>query len=173
MEYTKQRKDIKYYKKCNELIERIAMDNQSKSIIDIGGWNGFFVKNTPIEKKVCLDKRIRKDKKPVKEVEFINADFIKWKTEEKYDIVLCMQVLEHLEDNQIFLFIEKLFSLTDHVIISVPYKWRKDWCKFHKQDPIDHAKLKLWTNRRPFESFLVKDNKTERLICYYKKSYDS
>ena len=44
MEYTKQRKDINYYKICNELIERIAMDNQSKSIIDVGGWNGFFVK---------------------------------------------------------------------------------------------------------------------------------
>tara|TARA_B100001758_G_scaffold247851_1_gene267753 strand:+ start:10366 stop:10863 length:498 start_codon:yes stop_codon:yes gene_type:complete len=165
MEYIEQRKDAKYYKKCNELIERIAMDNKSKSIIDIGGWNGFFVKNTPIDKKVCLDKINRE---PEKGVEFINADFLKWNAKEKYDIVLCMQVLEHLEDDQISPFIEKLFSLTNHVIISVPYKWRKGWCKFHKQDPIDHGKLKSWTNRRPFESYLVKDGKTERLICYYK-----
>ena len=30
MEYIEKRKDYNYYKKCNELIERLAMDNKAK-----------------------------------------------------------------------------------------------------------------------------------------------
>ena len=167
MEYIEKRKDYNYYKKCNELIERLAMDNKAKSIIDIGGYNGFFVKNTPIEKKTCLDIR---DIKPLKNINFINEDFLTWKVKEKYDVAICMQVLEHLDNTTIQNFTDKLFTLSNHVIISVPYKWRKGWCKYHKQDPVDHSKLKKWTKKRPNESFIIKDDGAERLIAYYNQS---
>ena len=56
MNYPEKRKDLHYYKKCIELIDQISMKNMSQSIIDIGGWNGSFIKDFSIKEKVCLDK---------------------------------------------------------------------------------------------------------------------
>ena len=48
-EYEKKRKDLKYYSKSLEIIEKIKNDNNSKSIIDIGGWAGGFISRTSLE----------------------------------------------------------------------------------------------------------------------------
>lgn len=171
MKYLERRKDLHYYKKCIELIDQISLKNMPQSIIDIGGWNGFFIKDLSIKEKVCLDKKVKSG--DYDDVKYIEKEFLKWDADKQYDIVLCMQVLEHLNDKEIHAFTEKLFQIGKSVIISIPYKWRKGWCKNHKQDPVDYTKLKSWTKRNPFESYLVKDKGVERLICHYKEDYDS
>ena len=165
-EYEKKRKDLKYYSKSLEIIEKIKNDNNSKSIIDIGGWAGGFISRTSLETKVCLD-RISKDEETIEGVELIIEDFLKWDVK-RFDIVCCMQVLEHIDDENVEKFAEKLFSISDHVVISVPYKWPKNYCKYHKQDPVDEYKLKMWTKREPTESYIIKDGRVSRIICYYK-----
>ena len=81
-----------------------------------------------------------------------------------------MQVLEHLSDKDVSLFAQKLFKVSDHVVISVPFMWHEKFCKYHKQDPVGFSKLKKWTLKKPTEHYLVreKDN-VLRLIAYYKK----
>jgi hypothetical protein len=85
------------------------------------------------------------------------------KFEEKFDMGICLQVLEHLEDPKIF--VKKIFDLCNTVIISVPYKWPEDSCEHHIHDEIDEKKLFEWTSKIPIEANIV-DN---RLIVLYKQ----
>jgi trans-aconitate methyltransferase len=96
----------------------------------------------------------------------IQADFYTWKPDRNYDVVLCLQVLEHLDNPKEFA--QKLLQVGKTVIISVPYKWKEGSCKYHTQDPIDKEKLKGWVGREPDEQHVVTDKGLERIICVYR-----
>ena len=85
----------------------------------------------------------------------------------KYDVVTCLQVLEHIDDDTVYNFAQKLFTLGNIVIISVPYMWKKGICKYHKQDPVDETKLYGWTKKIPIYSIIIKDNHFNRIINVY------
>ena len=160
------RKDYKYYKKAHEIIEQMNKNPKVNSIIDVGGWRGEFIKNTNIKGKTIID--LHKIKNESDGITRISDNFLTHSFKKKYNIVTCLQVLEHIDNKNVINFAQKLFSISNkYVIISVPYKWRKEACKWHLQDPVDHAKLFKWTSRTPFETFIVKDTAT-RLIAVYK-----
>jgi hypothetical protein len=98
-------------------------------------------------------------------VNSIKADFMTYKIDQRFDLVLCLQVLEHLSDP--IPFCQKLLSAGRWVIISVPYKWRKGLCRYHKQDPIDESKLLSWSGQEPKTSAIVIDNGLRRLIAVF------
>ena len=75
----------------------------------------------------------------------------------------CRQMLEHVADPATFA--QKLFSLADVVVISVPYKWPKGMTKGHTHDPVDEVILREWTGREPVESRIV--DRPERLVVVY------
>lgn len=157
--YYKERKDFHYYKKVEALLSSLSFD----SILDVGARRSPVLENIkgPIE-KVLLDKY---EIPPLEGFHIITSDFYTWIPDKHYDIVLCLQVLEHLENPEAFA--EKLFTIAKKtVILSVPYKWKKGKCKYHIQDPVDMEKLKSWTNREPSESYIINDG-LERLICVY------
>ncbi len=87
-----------------------------------------------------------------------------YRPETYFDLVLCLQVLEHLDNPDAFA--QKLLNAGRTVIISVPYRWPQGYCKTHKQDPVDEAKLERWTQRKPVETQIVTNGK-ERLIAVY------
>lgn len=98
------------------------------------------------------------------------ADFIKFNAPQRYDLALCLQVLEHIPDVE--LFTRKLFEVADHVIISVPYQWDAGRVADHVNDPIDKPKLRSWTGRRPTQYAIVSEafksqRRSRRLVCYY------
>jgi hypothetical protein len=160
MTYWEQRKNYKYYKKALELIK--SYDN-CNSIIDIGGRDTEILKNLSFRDKVCLDL----NKLPESEgIRTIKCDFYKWVPDNKYDIVTCLQVLEHLDDPK--LFVKKIFELSNRiVIISVPYMWPKGFCKYHVQDPVDENVIFNWVQKIPDESYIVEDASVKRIICVY------
>lgn len=159
--YWKSRKECNYYKKVLEIIRKY--DN-CESIIDIGSANTEVLKDIPIKEKVCLDI----NKLPANEgIRTIKHDFYKWTPDKKYDIVTCLQVLEHLNDPKTFT--KKLLDLGNKVvIISVPYKWPKGFCKYHVQDPVDENKILSWTEKSCDESYIIEDASVKRIICVYK-----
>ncbi len=67
------------------------------------------------------------------------------------------------------MFAKKLLDTGRTVIITVPYKWPKGMCNAHVQDPVDEAKLELWTQRKPVETSIVADWGQERLIAVYQR----
>lgn len=162
------KKNLKYQQECLELVEKLKKEYYMETVIDVGGWDGFFVKRTSFKEKTVVD---IKDRGALKNIEYVHEDFLTWKCDKKYDLAVCMQVLEHLDTKSIQPFVEKLFKLSDHVVISVPYKWKKGFCKYHKQDPVTVEKLNRWTDGRvPDNMKLIKDDGSERLICYYKQN---
>lgn len=141
--YEKKRENLKYYKKLLEIISDISKNNNINNIIDIGGWKGYFVSRTDIKDKYCFDLKVN-NKNVSNGVIQIQGDFLKYDFgNTKYDIVCCCQVLEHIDDNNVKFFAKKLFELSNIVIISLPYKWDKNRCKWHKQDPVDEKKYSV------------------------------
>ena len=78
--------------------------------------------------------------------------------------MLCLQVLEHLEDPETFA--RKLFESGRSVIVSVPYRWPAGLRPGHVQDPVDEAKLIGWTGRTPVETCVVRNGR-DRLIAVF------
>lgn len=93
-------------------------------------------------------------------VESIQEDFLKYQVDEKYDLVTCLQVLEHVPDAGAFA--ERLLSVGKVVVVSVPYKWRRGCCKGHVHDPVDELKMFRWFRRRPVYSYIAREVTTER-----------
>lgn len=82
----------------------------------------------------------------------------------QFDLVLCLQVLEHLDDPTGFC--RKLLETGRVVIVSVPYRWPAGTHPDHVQDPVDEAKLIGWAGRPPRETRIVTDDRA-RLIAIF------
>ena len=160
--YWQQRTKHLYYKKIVEIVNE-KFDN-CNSVIDVGSSNTEILKQfTNIKNKTALDK---KNLPSIPDINTVHTDFLEYEIVEKFDLVLCLQVLEHLENPKEFT--QKLFSLGENIIISVPYKWKKNQSIYHLQDPVDEDKLKSWTDTDPDELFYITESdKTERVIALY------
>jgi hypothetical protein len=80
------------------------------------------------------------------------------------DVVTCLQVLEHVAEPAPF--VAALFAAARRaVIISVPWEWPAGQCKSHVHDPVDDAKLREWTHRRPAVKAIV--GTPARAVCLY------
>lgn len=101
----------------------------------------------------------------------IKGDFVKYRPIMFFDLVLCLQVLEHLKDPSKFA--KKLLTIGGVIIISVPYKWERGICREHRQDPVDEQKILDWTSRQPIYSTIVVDdyNKSFRNWELYSKRW--
>ncbi len=161
--YWDRREDLRYYSYVRALLNRLAVNVQS--ILDVGS------ADTPVlEELEWIPRRVTVDKRnpySSEQVVGIKADFFKYEPEERFEFVICLQVLEHIPNAKAFA--EKLFAVGDHVLISVPYKWKAGASDYHIHDPVDLKKLKLWTGRNPSYYLIVREphSKTRRLICYY------
>lgn len=93
-------------------------------------------------------------------VESITDNFLKYQPRERYDLVTCLQVLEHVPDASKFA--QHLLSVGKIVVVSVPYKWRKGLCKEHVHDPVDRFKMYRWFRRWPTYSYIAREVHPER-----------
>jgi hypothetical protein len=160
------RSDMIYYKYIDYIVRVIGVN--AKSIIDVGSGNSPYLEwFNWIDKKVSIDIQA-----PYSScnVEAITANILDYKFYDKFDICMCLQVLEHVKDPEPFA--RKLFDLSDLVIISVPYKWPKGVSNGHVNDPVDRKKLEEWTQRKPNHSFVIREpfknsSSASRLISIY------
>lgn len=160
--YWEKRKNLVYYKQVLKLAHKHAC--WAKSILDVGSFHTPFITQFGwIDDKVSLDKRPGK----LKGAHAIQADFLKWKPDKIYDVVLCLQVLEHLKNPT--LFARKLLRCGRVVIISVPYLWSKHMYHRHIQDPVNEAKLLRWLGHPWDEQIIVTESSgIQRLIVVLK-----
>lgn len=84
---------------------------------------------------------------------FIVGDFLKFITEENFDIISLSHILEHYEYKECISFLEKAFLHTKTIFVSIPQRFeRKKW---HKQ---------TWESRESFEKLFWNDYILTRLI---------
>ena len=101
-------------------------------------------------------------------VESLTCDFLTYHPDNRFDLVTCFQVLEHVPDPAAFA--RKLIKIGEVAVVSVPYKWKKGKCRFHLHDPVDERKMKRWFGRKPDYAYVARElNTVGRLIHVYRQ----
>lgn len=161
--YWRSRKSALYYQAVYQVVS--AVEDNAKSILDVGSAEtGYINWFDWIPQRTQLNLGFRG--KPPEGVERVKADFLHWTPSQKYDLVLCLQVLEHVEEVEAFC--QRLKAVARHLVISVPYKWRAGGHKDHVHDPVDEDKLKSWMALKPNHRLIVQEPfGPRRLIAYY------
>jgi hypothetical protein len=164
--YWQGRSDMLYYKYVDYVVRVIGA--KSESIIDVGSGGCPYLEWFDwIDEKVSIDIRAPYSSE---RVQAITANILDYKFVKKYDLCMCLQVLEHVADPEPFA--RRLFEMSDTVIISVPYKWPEGKTQGHAQDPVDEEKLEQWVGRKPnflaiVQEPLLSDRFGRRLLAVY------
>ena len=163
--YWDSRKHFRYVLYVQELVRILEPD--AKSAIDVGARDTPMIEDFDwIEDRSTLDYSNPYSSERVKG---ISADFFEFDPPKHYDLALCLQVLEHVQDAMSFA--QKLFQIADRVMITVPYKWRAGADKWHLQDPVDFNKLHSWTGREPLISAIIQERRgSRRILAYYRQT---
>jgi len=156
--YWQRRKTMRYYGEVIRLARKYAP--AARSVLDVGP-NG-----TPlvceldwIPSKTVIDLASQQ----IPGATCIQGDFLRYQPAQPFDLVLCLQVLEHVGPAGEFA--QKLRDAGRLVIVSVPYRWPAGSCKHHVQDPVDEDKLRGWMQGPLVEHRVIRDGARERLVA--------
>jgi hypothetical protein len=126
----------------------------ASSVIEVGCASDPFLKYLGwIDERLCVAPYFvqyadssRKNILETNEIKAVTADFMEYQlpNDEKYDLLLCNQVLEHVPNPASFL--KKLIASAKTSIISVPYNWEAcgETCN-HKTNYITVKMLRKWS----------------------------
>ena len=161
MSYWQDRQHMRYYAQVVAFARQYAP--AGGSVVDVGGRDCEYVQWFDwFQRKVVIDLK----PPPARPgVEALTGDFLVWQPDTRFDLALCLQVLEHLPEPAVFC--RKLLDTGRTVIVSVPYRWPKGLCKYHVQDPVDESKLRSWAGRSPRAVAVVRDGTRERLVAVF------
>jgi len=114
--------------KISEIIKILENKDKPKSVLDIACGAGdilkIIAKKYNIERGVGIDisklaiKEARKDLDKNQNLEFLEMDIFNYKINNKFDLALMMDIVEHIEDDKNFL--EFISNLANSFIIKVP-----------------------------------------------------
>lgn len=158
--YWESRKHLAYYRVVQRLLDDLG---PLASLLDVGCWD------TPAATWGDADERFSVDMRPRPELPGVRAIVGRWpdcaSDVSLCDVVLCLQVLEHLDDPRAFC--RPLFAAARRaVIVSVPWGWPALSEPSHRQDPVDGEKLERWTGRRPALVEIVRDGPPRAVLLY-------
>ncbi|MGH7578098.1 MAG: class I SAM-dependent methyltransferase [Longimicrobiales bacterium] len=161
--YWKEREGLDYYRIATDYVRKHAPPQCR--LLDVGGGVGGgcrYLDAFPDYQRTVVE--LPCGPGTLEGVRVIHADFLEWEPDGTYDVVMCLQVLEHIPDAAAFA--RKLFACAPVAVISVPYRWRAGHCKHHVHDPVDEIKLYEWTQRQPSDCIVVGQTE-ERLVAVY------
>lgn len=165
MSYWNRRKNTHtYYSVVDGLIH--ALGGPNKHIIDIGCADTPLVTYGDYRTRTTVD---LKERPPLSGVEAYVGDFLEWDTNNiHYDVAICTQVIEHLPSVKLLRFMWKLFRISEHQIISIPYMWPAGKNPGHIQDPVNMRLVMDWAqDREPVYSRLVRDGTMDRMVMLF------
>ena len=141
--YWARRVDMLYYQYVDYIVRTVG--NDANSMIDIGTASCPYLEWFDwIPERVSFDMATPYQSENVTGVQ---GDFLTHEFDREYDVLTCLQVLEHVPDAQKFA--RKLLEVAKTVVISVPYRWGENTVDDHIHDPIDRKKLRKWMGRGP------------------------
>jgi 2-polyprenyl-3-methyl-5-hydroxy-6-metoxy-1,4-benzoquinol methylase len=159
--YWGRRRHRQYYREVERLARAYAP--AGGSVLDVGAAD-----TELLHRLDCFARRVALDRRPPRphpNIERVAADFMDYRPPKRFDVVLCLQVLEHLTAPEAFA--RKLLATGTRIIISVPYRWPAGRTPGHVQDPVDETMLARWAGQPPVETHIVR-NGVERLIAVFR-----
>lgn len=84
-----------------------------------------------------------------------------WPVDKEYDLIIALQVWEHLDGFQKICFREAR-SHANNIILSLPYKWTNSYAD---HNGIDLNVIFEWTGTNPSKYIIV--GKNQRIVCFY------
>jgi hypothetical protein len=161
--YWRDRSDMMYYRYLEFIIRTVARD--AGSMIDVGTGGARY-----LEWFDWIGERVSFDRHPPPEgngITPVEGDFMTHSFDRRYEVATCLQVLEHVPEPGPFL--QKLFSISDLTVISVPYRWPAGKVADHVNDPVTDEKLAAWAGRAPNYRVVVTEpfRAPRRLIAVY------
>lgn len=168
--YYLSRQGLLYYGKAAEYLQDLRP--RGRTLVDVGSRSAPVWLFAPAGQAEGYELKVAIDKDPIPtypDATSIRADFLTAAFDRRFDLVCCLQTLEHQASPRWF--VRKLFALAGHgVVLSVPYKWPHGFYPPHVQDPVDEAKLRSWTGMDPHKQELVVEaNGLTRLVAAYKR----
>lgn len=165
--YWNKRKHLRYYSAVREMVQQYAPEAQS--LLDVGTGPTLYLNEYQIPEIVVVDKdqwAIHRQLKPFVQVA-PRQKFEEYESDRTFDVVMCLQCLEHIDAQARPVFIEKLQKHCNGILlISLPYKWSGTKLKGH--NGIDEAVIKSWMGEDPVASRIVtEDNGGQRIINIY------
>lgn len=168
-DYWEKRKDTLYYQVVRVLVARLS--KRASSMLDVGSAGCPYLDwYTDVKHRTSIDIKRPYEAPGIKSV---RDDFLKWKIRKRYDVVTCLQVVEHVQDPTSFA--TKLLAAGRIVVVSVPYKWPEGQTASHLHDPVDETKMNLWFGRPPNFSYICTEvvAPVQRLIQVYDEFPDT
>jgi SAM-dependent methyltransferase len=139
---------------------------KAQTVLDVGPYTSPLVLSMDwIPNKFVVEKNLemKKNWESIKNVDFIHGDVLEFQNSNKFDLVICSQVIEH-SDNPI-IFAEKLMKLGKSLIVSTTYNVPFGKIEGHLQDPIDIPKFYSWFNKNP-DITLICDHSSSKDIKF-------
>lgn len=164
--YWAQREDFLYYRHIDYIVRTVGAT--AKSMLDVGTGNCPYMEWFDwIPQRMSVDLRSPYQSDSVMGMV---GSIHEMRFDHKFDIVTCLQVLEHVPDA--LSFARRLLELGKIVVISVPYKWTTDpRTHGHIHDPVSYQKLTEWVGRQANYHEIAREpfqtSKHERLIAVY------
>lgn len=150
---------FRYYAHVSRWLERLA----PTSVLDVGGRRSPILDSLPDSvERVCLDIERIPGLKPG--IRRITSDFLRWTPDKTYDVVVCLQVLQHVEQPDEFA--KKLLKVGRTVILCVPYQLPRGM-NSGPNSMIDERTLLKWTGRTTTATQLIVEPGLTRLLAVY------
>lgn len=140
--YWERRSDLLYYQYFRFIVRCIGPE--ARSMLDVGSGNAPYLEWFDwIPERVSVDLATPYRSETVKGIE---GDVFGLAFERPFDLLSCMQVLEHVPEPEPFA--RRLLELGRIVLVSVPYKWPKGSNRHHVNDPVDLEAVTRWFGRK-------------------------
>jgi hypothetical protein len=162
---------MKYYDLLFAL--SIEFGHFAHTALEVGCASDPFVKHLYwIPDKTCIAPYYAYGERTDHSVNMTKGDFMKWPWEKDrdapFDLVLCSQVVEHVDNPRAF--VQKLLKVSRTLIVSVPYKWSKASTSkksHHISHDIDEETILGWAKpKKPVVTARIGDER-QRLIAVF------
>jgi len=147
--------DIRKHQKIYVIVREkaLVLAPRAMTILDVGAFESPFIKTFDwIPVKVATDLQSRPEVwTQMRGVTFIVGNFLKMDYgQNQFDLVINNQVIEHLTNDTVRPFVQKILSLGRVCIISTTFEMLHGTIPGHTQDPISMDRFKSWFANPPY-----------------------